>query len=301
MNLKHLTAVAAAFSLCAVSFASLAANAEVTINYNPSSDIACGDDGVSLRRNIRNTWGNDVTDIEESNVVNEYITVNFTISGLGDATSNAEANKKYDCDGTNFVAFLGGSVGGNTRHNNENGEIGDQYVNITGDGDYSVTWNLDSASDTVLCLYLQTNINYLAFGSEEEKAKKDSEREITDSGLNLTITSIKTGDAPEEESSEESKESNTESETAATTETAAGETTTAASTTTTAAATTTTTAKSSTTTTAKSNSAATTAAAPASSSDSVSNAPTGDTTGIAVIATVLTAAGAAAVVSKKKD
>ncbi len=292
MNLKRMTAVAAAFSLCAVSFASLAASAEVTIPYSANSDIACGDDGVSLRRNILNTWGNDVTDIE-STAVAEYITVNFTISGLNGATSNAEANAKYDCNGTNFVAFVAGAAGGNVRHNNEGGAIGDQYVTITGDGDYSVTWNLESASGSIECLYLQTNINYLAFGSDEEKAKKDSEREITDSGLSLTINSIKTGDAPEEETTEES---NTEGETtteAESTTTEGGGTT---------ASTTSTTAKSTTTTTAKSNSsAATTAAAPASSSDSVSNTPTGDTTGIAVIASVLAAAGAAAVVSKKKD
>ncbi len=99
---------------------------------------------------------------------------------------------RYDCDGQNFVAYLGGSIYSANQYTAE--EIAeDAFVRITGDGDYSVTWKTGTQNAPVNCLFLQTNINYLAFGSEEELMKSEKERSPEDCGVAITIRSIRTG------------------------------------------------------------------------------------------------------------
>jgi len=300
MKLKNMLAVAAAFAFCTVSFASLAANAgeEKTIDCSNSSDLGLGDEGNAVRRNIYNIWGNNVTDIDANSAVSEYISVEFTISGIGSdsARKDADSSTKYDGNGTNYVAFVGGSVAGTARHSITGSDPTDEFISITGDGTYTATWTLgDLSSENISCLYLQTNIDFTDYVAEADKETAEKNKDVAASGITLTINSIKTvePDAAEETDSESETASETES-TAAETEAAATTESTAKSTTTTAA--TTTAAKSTTTTTAKA-AAATTAATTAST---VTNTPTGDTSGIAVVTSLLTAAGAAAVVSRKK-
>ena len=291
MRLKNMLAVAAAFAFCTVSFASLAANAgeEKTIDCSNASDLGLGDEGNAVRRNIYNTWGNNVTDIDANTAVSEYISIEFTISGIGSdsARKDADSTTKYDGDGTNYVAFVGGSVAGTARHSITGGYPTDEYITISGDGTYTATWTLgDLSSENISCLYLQTNIDFTDYVAEADKETAEKNKDVAASGITLTINSIKT---VEPDAAEETSESETNAETEGSSETdAATESTTKA--------TTTTTAKSSTTTT-TAKSASTTAAT---TSSTVTNTPTGDTSGIAVVASVLTAAGAAAVVSRKK-
>ncbi|MBR1553948.1 MAG: hypothetical protein IJ644_00980 [Oscillospiraceae bacterium] len=291
MRLKNMLAVAAAFAFCTVSFASLAANAgeEKTIDCSNASDLGLGDEGNAVRRNIYNTWGNNVTDIDANTAVSEYISIEFTISGIGSdsARKDADSTTKYDGDGTNYVAFVGGSVAGTARHSITGGDPTDEYITISGDGTYTATWTLgDLSSENISCLYLQTNIDFTDYVAEADKETAEKNKDVAASGITLTINSIKT---VEPDAAEETSESETNAETEGSSETdAATESTTKA--------TTTTTAKSSTTTT-TAKSASTTAAT---TSSTVTNTPTGDTSGIAVVASVLTAAGAAAVVSRKK-
>ena len=288
-------AVAAAFAFCTVSFASLSANAgeEKTIDCSNASDLGLGDEGNAVRRNIYNTWGNNVTDIDANSAVSEYISVEFTISGIGSdsARKDADSSTKYDGDGVNYVAFVGGSVAGTARHSITGGDPTDEFISITGDGTYTATWTLgDLSSENISCLYLQTNIDFTDYVAEADKETAEKNKDVAASGITLTINSIKTVEP------DAAEESDSESETSSETESSASETE-SASTESTAKSTTTTTAKSTTTTT-TAKSASTTAST---TSSTVSNTPTGDTSGIAVVASVLAAAGAAAVVSKKKD
>lgn len=294
MRLKNMLAVVAAFAFCTVSFASLAANAgeEKTIACTNASDLGLGDEGNAVRRNIYNTWGNNVTDIDANTAVSEYISVEFTISGIGSdsARKDADSSTKYDGNGTNYVAFVGGSVAGTARHSITGGDPTDEFISITGDGTYTATWTLgDLSSENISCLYLQTNIDFTDYVAEADKETAEKNKDVAASGITLTINSIKTVEPDAAEETDSESETNSETEGTSETEAASTESTTKSSTTTTAKSTTT-------TTTAKS--ASTTAATTAST---VTNTPTGDTSGIAVVASVLAAAGAAAVVSKKKD
>ena len=294
MRLKNMLAVAAAFAFCTVSFASLAANAgeEKTIDCSNASDLGLGDEGNAVRRNIYNTWGNNVTDIDANSAVSEYISVEFTISGIGSdsARKDADSSTKYDGNGTNYVAFVGGSVAGTARHSITGGDPTDEFISITGDGTYTATWTLgDLVSENISCLYLQTNIDFTDYVAEADKETAEKNKDVAASGITLTINSIKTVEPDAAEETDSESETNSETEGTSETEANSTESTTKASTTTTAKS-------STTTTTAKS--ASTTAAT---TSSTVTNTPTGDTSGIAVVASILGVAGAAAVISKKKD
>ena len=319
MRLKNILAGATALALCTVSFASLAADAgEVkTIDCSNASVLGLGDEGNALRRNIYNVWGNSVEDIDPNTAVSEYITIDFTISGIGSdsARKDTSSSTKYDADGTNYYAFIGGSIAGNSRHSISGADATSEYTAINGDGTYTVTWTLDSPSENISCLYLQTNIDFTEYVAEADRETAEKEKNTAASGITITINSITSvePDKEEETTDTESSDDTTESETTATTaadDSSSNDGTTSnnnnndsSSSTTTAKSTTTTAAKSTTTTAANNSSSAatTTAATAATSASTVSNTPTGDTSGIAVVAVALTAAGAAAVLSRKKD
>jgi len=319
MRLKNILAGAVALALCTVSFASLAADAgEVkTIDCSNASVLGLGDEGNALRRNIYNVWGNSVEDIDPNTAVSEYITIDFTISGIGSdsARKDTSSSTKYDADGTNYYAFIGGSIAGNSRHSISGADATSEYTAINGDGTYTVTWTLDSPSENISCLYLQINIDFTEYVAEADRETAEKEKNTAASGITITINSITSvePDKEEETTDTESSDDTTESETTATTaadDSSSNDGTTSnnnnndsSSSTTTAKSTTTTAAKSTTTTAANNSSSAatTTAATAATSASTVSNTPTGDTSGIAVVAVALTAAGAAAVLSRKKD
>ena len=108
---------------------------------------------------------------------------------IGDQLTNKNT------DGTNsdsYYAFLGGSVGANAqRFTKEDAEsVGDSVVDITGDGSYTATFNLAEAADTILCLYLETNINPF---NREGFANDDP----STTGINIKIDRVYTV-APEE-------------------------------------------------------------------------------------------------------
>ncbi|MBR1592131.1 MAG: dockerin type I repeat-containing protein [Ruminococcus sp.] len=156
--------------------------------YESEHSLSTNNDGVSLRRNIYNIWGsldynNFVEDIEYDNVIIDHIAVDFTVSGIG---SDSELVKD---DGTvePFCAWLCGSVGTNSLWKLE--EAGDGAARITGDGDYTVVWNIDDASESVECLILQTNINYFAYLPEDTP---NDEKIPQNGSAQITVNSIRT-------------------------------------------------------------------------------------------------------------
>ncbi len=305
MKLKNILAAAAAVAFCTVSFASVAANAgEVkTIDCSNASALGLGDEGNALRRNIYNVWGNSVEDMDPNTPVSEYITIEFTISGIGtdSARKDASTSTKYDSNGGNYCAFIGGSIAGVSRHSISGSDPTTEYTPISGDGTYTVTWTLDSPSENISCLYLQTNIDFTEYVAEADRETAEKEKNTAASGITITINSITSVEPDKEEETSETSAEDSESQTTTTTaadsngnnnsnnnnnnnNNSSTTTTTAKSTTTTAAA--------------KSSSTSTTAAT---SATTVSDTPTGDTSGVVAVAVVLTAAGAAAVISRKKD
>ncbi|MBR1527844.1 MAG: hypothetical protein IJ642_00920 [Oscillospiraceae bacterium] len=297
MRLKNILAAAAAFAFCTVSFASLAANAgEVkTIDCSNASALGLGDEGNALRRNIYNVWGNSVEDMDPNTAVSEYIKIDFTISGIGSdsARKDTSSTTKYDADGVNYYAFVGGSIAGNSRHSISGADATSEYTPITGDGNYTVTWTLDAPSENISCLYLQTNIDFTEYVAEADRETAEKEKNTGASGITITINSITSVEPDKEEETSEGSDENGEGETTTTTADDSGSNHNDNNNNNS------TTASKSTTTTAAGNSSASTTAATAASS--VSNTPTGDTSGVVVAAVVLTAAGAAAVLSRKKD
>ena len=137
------------------------------------------DDGSTARLNIYNIWGNDVEDIDPNQAIIDYIEVTFTISGLGSKSCNVNEDGS---DADPYVMNLVGTIGENEFW--EAGAAG--TVNITGDGQYTVRTDIATPADTVLCLVLSSNINFYQL--------KDGVTSIADSGLNITVDSIKTGD-----------------------------------------------------------------------------------------------------------
>lgn len=155
----------AAVSACAVSVFSMIAmgvftSAESEIAYTgPSAGaMSTADNGREIRLNIYNDWTADkVKDIDPKGTFEKNVTVTFTVSGLG--TRNCHIND----DGTNGEAFkanLGGSIGTNEAY------TGNPDTAINGDGQYTVTFPLTSPADTILCLYIQSNINKYNFDNE---------------------------------------------------------------------------------------------------------------------------------------
>lgn len=219
MKIKRLLAAMAATAVSVSAFSAMtisSANAATKIPYTASSNsLSTDNDGISLRRNILNVWTTpQVSDISENTTVEECITVDFTVSGIGDASA-------LD-DGTQFYAWLAGSIGSNPQVWTL-ADAGDNKVAINGDGDYTVQMPLAEGSDSISCLILQTNINLYAFGEGLEKTT-----------ANLTIKEIRTG-AEEQPATQGSTENSTDATTGAATTTTAASNNSSAATTTTAA------------------------------------------------------------------
>jgi hypothetical protein len=279
MKMKKIIAAiaASAVSMTALAAVSLSAFAEeTTISYTGPSTGAYKVEGTDLRVNIWNTWGNDIKDLDtDAHNCSEWVKVDFTVSGLNGQTTNKDTS---GANTDSYYAFLGGAVGANAaRHTREEAEAaGDSVVNITGDGQYTATFNLADPADTILCLYLQTNINAY---NREGFANDDP----STTGINISIDKVYTV-TPKEEATTES----------ATTEAAAAETTTAAQQDNSAATTTTSTAKSSSSGSSSSKTSST------SSTTSEKSAQTGDAgAGLALLGAAV--AVGTAFVAKKKD
>ncbi|MCM1314004.1 MAG: NPXTG-anchored protein [Prevotella sp.] len=256
---KFITALTTAVSVLSLSVMGISAYADdVNIPYTESSKaLTTSDDTNEIRLNICNTWsGNNIEDVATKTSVSEKIVVNFTVDGIGsDSTRN-------NPDGTteDLCAYLIGSVGMNSAWNA--GENGNEVVKIYGDGDYTATWNLDEASETIDSLILQSNI------------KLDEGKTLASSGITLKINYISTV-------------GNASTSTTNTTDTA-----------TTSATTTTSATDSAVTTT--SDSAVSSVAAPASAPIANAPAPTGDA-GVGTAVAVMALAGVSVVVIKKKN
>ncbi len=250
MKMKKFIAAMAVTAISAVSVSAMALSAyaaDVNIPYTKSSNaLTTSDDTNEVRLNICNTWsGNSIEDVKTDTPVSEKIVVNFTVSGIG------SESKKTNEDGSteNLCAYLIGSIGTNSAW--QPNESGNETVLINGDGDYTVTWNLDDDSKTIDNLILQSNITPADGKSLEE------------SGITLSVNYIST--VGEEQ---DTTTTTTGTETSTTTTTSATSTT---------------------------SSSATTSAVIASAP-----APTGDA-GVGSAVAVLTLAGVAVVLSKKKD
>lgn len=185
MNKVLATIAASALSLSALAAMSFSASAAVTeIPYTQSEDsLSTDNDGRSLRRNIYNVWTTpNTTDIDGSKTtIEDNVTVEFTVSGIGDASTTD--------DGTQLKAWLAGSIAGNSVWSLD--EAGEYAIDINGDGTYTATWALEG-SENVDCLIVQTNINIYSFGNNVTG--------IDDTTANITVNKIYTGkeEAPAE-------------------------------------------------------------------------------------------------------
>lgn len=174
MNFKKILSVVSACAVTAAAGMNLitasAAVREITYTGPSSGAFAKNDDGSTLRFNIYNEWVNPVIkDMNNTGVFEEAIDVTFTVSGL-----TGSVNKNDDgSDGEPYAAELVGTVGtdqfwGAGKNGNT---VTNDSVLITGNGQYTVSFNLSSPADTVLCLILSTNINaynYDAGGNPEK-------------------------------------------------------------------------------------------------------------------------------------
>ena len=197
MNFKKILSVVSACAVTAAAGMNLitasAAVREITYTGPSSGAFAKNDDGSTLRFNIYNEWVNPVIkDMNNTGVFEEAIDVTFTVSGL-----TGSVNKNDDgSDGEPYAAELVGTVGtdqfwGAGKNGNT---VTNDSVLITGNGQYTVSFNLSSPADTVLCLILSTNINaynYDAGGNPEK------------TGITFNIDKIVTQDSSQSEETTE--------------------------------------------------------------------------------------------------
>ncbi len=189
MKMRNMIATMTAVAVSAISFAAMSASAAVTdIPYTgPSTGaMAVENNGTDLRLNLINEWTTPpVTDIAgATTVVEDNITVTFTVSGIG---TNSNVTNEDGTAGAAYYAYLSGMVGTSTGW--DVGACGNDSIPITGDGQYTVTWNLAEASESISCLIISTNINLYNYGTS-----------VDDCGVVFTLNSITTGteDAPTE-------------------------------------------------------------------------------------------------------
>ena len=209
MKMKKIIAAIAASALSVTALATVSLSAfaaETDINYTGPSTGAYKVEGNDIRLNIWNTWGNDIKDLDTDKYnCSEWVKVDFTVSGLNGQTTNKDTT---GANTDSYYAFLGGSVGANTqRFTKEDVEsVGDSVVDITGDGQYTATFGLADPADTILCLYLQTNINAY---NREGFANDDP----STTGINIKVDRIYTvtpeDDTPEETTTEAPAETTT--------------------------------------------------------------------------------------------
>ena len=187
MKMRNMVAAMTAVAFSAISCVAMSASAAVTeIPYTgPSAGaLATENNGTDLRLNIFNEWGNEVRDINNATACEDNVTVTFTVSGIG--TNSANTNEDGTA-GEPYKAWLSGTIGTNECWDSASPAYAP--VAITGDGQYTATFALAEAADTVLCLIVSTNINLYNYGTS-----------VADCGVNITIDKITTGteDAPTE-------------------------------------------------------------------------------------------------------
>lgn len=186
MNMKKFIAgIASAVVAASAAMAVSVSAAERTVEYTQSAGSKnVGNDGISLRCNLYNVWGNSVEDMQNTGGFSDEIVVNFTVSGIG------EDSVKVNDDETTepLYAYLGGQIGGNAARHDYKDIPADEVIAINGDGDYTAVFKLGEASETVECLYIQTNINVYAYGGGADET-----------AANITVNSITTDDGVEEE------------------------------------------------------------------------------------------------------
>ncbi len=190
MKLKKFFAVATACAVAAISSVVLVMStvnaAETEIAYTGPTDgaFSMNDDGSTLRLNIFNEWSSvKALDINKSGTFEEAVNVTFTVSGLkGSCNTNEDGS-----DGDAYKAELVGAIGTNEYWDatkpEKNNVINDS-VALNGDGQYTVSFKLTEASDTVLCLILSTNINAYNYASNGNPAE---------TGITFKIDKITTG------------------------------------------------------------------------------------------------------------
>ncbi|MBQ8515134.1 MAG: hypothetical protein IJ496_07035 [Ruminococcus sp.] len=191
---KIFAAATAAATVGVLSLTSIPASAaDITYNGPGEYALTANDDGSTVRVNIYNDWTtNKVKDIDPAQTVIDYIEVEFTITGLNGRTCNVNE------DGTDADAYtmsLCGTIGTDKFWGKPDEDTTTPgTVSITGDGTYTVRTNLTQPADTVLCLLLSSNINFYQLG--------ENVTGIADSGVNVTVNAIRTGDEAPAESGE---------------------------------------------------------------------------------------------------
>lgn len=189
MKKMHVCKKAMAFSLSGAmlfSVAALPASAAeaVEIPYAGTTEGAyrISDDGSSIRLNILNTWTSpQISDIEAATACSEYIEVTFTIAGIGENYCNMNED---GTEGEAYNAQLMGAIGGMGFWGNEDDTATIIPTAITGDGTYTVRTELPEASDAILCLILETNINVYQYNESGS---------LADSGVTITVDGVRTG------------------------------------------------------------------------------------------------------------
>ncbi|MCM1529667.1 MAG: hypothetical protein NC093_06675 [Alistipes sp.] len=189
MNMKKFIAgIASAVVAASAAMAVSVSAAEVDIPYSGPSEGAYKNESNEARVNIFNVWTTpQISDIDgDHTAVNEYIDVTFTISGLGDQVTNLDDMGNAT---DSYIAYLCGQVGTDGgRHGLSAIEAaGDTPVDITGDGQYTARYHLAEGSESISCLYIQTNINLW------NRAGFDG-NDPASTGINITVDSIKTDD-----------------------------------------------------------------------------------------------------------
>ena len=132
--------------------------------YTQSSD-SLTTNGLYLRLNLRNEWGNsNCTDLQPSSA-SDYLSVTFTISGLGKLSEP-------------YVVSLLGAAEDLTFFGTEEDTATPGEVHITRDGTYQVKTLLPHAVAEVFCLMLETNIPLTAYTDTMVAA---------DTGISITV------------------------------------------------------------------------------------------------------------------
>ncbi len=160
--------------LCCFSFLSLQTafpvSAAVTvIPYTPSAD-SLTTDGKYLRLNLRNVWNGSCEDVPQDVACSGFLSVTFTISGLGKLTAP-------------YTVSLLGTAGDLTFWNHPSDTAVAGTVHVTRDGTYNVQTILPHAVSTIDCLLLATNINLYQYAENGT---------VADAGISLTVQQITT-------------------------------------------------------------------------------------------------------------
>lgn len=163
-------------TLC-LTICSLSLPVSATINalpYTQSLD-SLTTNGLYLRLNLRNKWGNsNCTDLQSS-PASDYLNVTFTISGLGKLSEP-------------YVVSLLGTAEDLTFFGIEEDTATPGKVHVTRDGTYQVKTLLPHAVAEVSCLMLETNIPLAAYTNTNVAA---------DTGISIIVQQITTEtDAP---------------------------------------------------------------------------------------------------------